>query len=487
MTTWATVNQCWKSAADAADFDVAALETYFPAAKDDAGQEARKAIWRAMDNNGNRYVSLAEYDGWFNQHTIKEESKRGSRPVGGKSTLFTYARPALIRAFTLANGVAPVNGTHALDGDEYVTRDELRCLMVATQSALKIYRLFDVADTSGDRRCTRDEWDAALTHMNAELASNGLEGDLTSADFASVDADGGGSILLDEAVHFFLDRLCDDPALLRENVGEKADFAERAAKNVAVAPLPPPKVVEKNAKLKEQRQADRARRRQAHEQAQAAAPQPTDEQAQAEQPPAPAPAPVPAVPAAVPAAPVPAAPVARHAAAPLPPSAEGMRLCYEGVELQLRQTGSPITGQGPLTLEFGGLRVTVERADAAPPPQMTRAAVRSAAVRSAAVRSPPRRRARTRPLHVTGNSVGSPVRRSTARAKPPPSPRRETLAVLPSGWSRKWCPRKSRYYYLDHATKTTTWKHPLEARPSSTRASVDPFASYYDYDVLASP
>ena len=74
-----------------------------------------------------------------------------------------------------------------------------------------------------------------------------------------------------------------------------------------------------------------------------------------------------------------------------------------------------------------------------------------------------------------------------AKAPPPPSPRREAPAVLPSGWSRKWCPRKSRYYYLDHATKTTTWKHPLELRPSSVRASVDPFSSFYDYDVLASP
>ena len=79
------------------------------------------------------------------------------------------------------------------------------------------------------------------------------------------------------------------------------------------------------------------------------------------------------------------------------------------------------------------------------------------------------------------------MRRSTAKTPPPPSPRREAPAVLPSGWSRKWCPRKSRYYYLDHATKTTTWKHPLELRPSSVRASVDPFSSFYDYDVLASP
>ena len=73
------------------------------------------------------------------------------------------------------------------------------------------------------------------------------------------------------------------------------------------------------------------------------------------------------------------------------------------------------------------------------------------------------------------------MRRSTAKAPPPPSPRREAPAVLPSGWSRKWCPRKSRYYYLDHATKTTTWKHPLESRrPQTVRSRTSPFADLFD-------
>ena len=56
------------------DFDAKALELYFPAAKDHEGAEARKAIWKSMDNNNNKYVSLAEYDGWFNQ-------SRSRRPV----------------------------------------------------------------------------------------------------------------------------------------------------------------------------------------------------------------------------------------------------------------------------------------------------------------------------------------------------------------------------------------------------------------------
>ena len=66
MTSWAQVSKCWK-VDDGDDFDAKALELYFPAAKDHEGAEARKAIWKSMDNNNNKYVSLAEYDGWFNQ------------------------------------------------------------------------------------------------------------------------------------------------------------------------------------------------------------------------------------------------------------------------------------------------------------------------------------------------------------------------------------------------------------------------------------
>ncbi len=66
MTSWAQVSKCWK-VDNGDDFDAKALELYFPASKDHEGAEARKAIWKSMDNNNNKYVSLAEYDGWFNQ------------------------------------------------------------------------------------------------------------------------------------------------------------------------------------------------------------------------------------------------------------------------------------------------------------------------------------------------------------------------------------------------------------------------------------
>ena len=106
----------------------------------------------------------------------------------------------------------------------------------------------------------------------------------------------------------------------------------------------------------------------------------------------------------------------------------------------------------------------------------------------------PRRRPKRDPksaLKIEGAAAGVLRASNTApaRAAPPPSrdPKREAPAVLPSGWSRKWCPRKCRYYYLDHATRTTTWRHPLERRVRTVRESVDPWASFFDYDVLSSP
>ena len=32
---------------------------------------------------------------------------------------------------------------------------------------------------------------------------------------------------------------------------------------------------------------------------------------------------------------------------------------------------------------------------------------------------------------------------------------------LPEGWSRRFDRKHQRYYYLDHATRSTSWKHPL--------------------------
>ena len=89
----------WKDD-DGSNFDKNVLEKFFPAHRSKRSQ--RREIWRAMDDHRNGYVSLAEFDKWFNVYTLRAERTRGE-----KSAVYLFAKHGLIRAFELANGIAP--------------------------------------------------------------------------------------------------------------------------------------------------------------------------------------------------------------------------------------------------------------------------------------------------------------------------------------------------------------------------------------------
>jgi hypothetical protein len=203
---WERVPRMWKDA-DGSNFDRAALEKFFPAHR--AQRSERRSIWRAMDSHRNGYVSLAEYDKWFNEQTLGAERARGK-----KSAIYLYAKHGLIRAFELANGIAPKRTGVC---DAYVTWSELRLLLLATQLVLVITRIFDIADTSGDKRVGAHEWVAGLDAINAELEDLGCAHRVTAQEFNVIDKDGCGHVLLDEAVYYFLNVLCDDPLLVAES------------------------------------------------------------------------------------------------------------------------------------------------------------------------------------------------------------------------------------------------------------------------------
>ena len=52
------------------------------------------------------------------------------------------------------------------------------------------------------------------------------------------------------------------------------------------------------------------------------------------------------------------------------------------------------------------------------------------------------------------NSRPTTARPRTARPKTSDLP-------LPPGWERRFDPRKQRTYFIDHNTRTTSWRHPL--------------------------
>jgi hypothetical protein len=203
---WQRVHPRWKDD-DGSNFDRRVLEKFFPAHR--AQRSERRSIWRALDPNRNGYVSLAEFDKWFNEHTLRAERARGK-----KSAVYLYAKHGLIRAFELANGIAPKRTGVC---DNYVTWSELRILLLATQLVLVITRIFDIADTSGDKRVGAQEWVAGLDAINEELADLGCSHRVTAAEFKVIDNDGCGHVLLDEAVYYFLHVLCDDPVLVAES------------------------------------------------------------------------------------------------------------------------------------------------------------------------------------------------------------------------------------------------------------------------------
>jgi hypothetical protein len=206
---WDRVASMWKDD-DGSNFERKTLEKLFPAHR--SKRSERRSIWKAMDSHRNGYVSLADFDKWFNEHTLRVE-----RSPGKKSAVYLYAKHGLIRAFELANGIAPKRTGVC---DSYVTWSELRLLLLATQLVLVITRIFDIADTSGDKRVGAEEWVAGLDAINEELEDLGCSHRVTAKEFNVIDNDGCGHVLLDEAVYYFLHVLCDDPVLVAESRAE---------------------------------------------------------------------------------------------------------------------------------------------------------------------------------------------------------------------------------------------------------------------------
>lgn len=448
MTTWGSVSSVWK---EGDHFSPSALEEWFPASP--SAKEKRKELWRVLDSNGNGYVSLAEYDAWFNTRTLAAEKGRI------KSSLFVYARPALIRAFLLANGVEEKK---KVEDDDYVTKSEFLLLLLATQAALRIYRIFELTDVDGDRRVTRQEWKKHVGEVNTELIRYGCtDPHLTAEDYDLVDADQSGHILLDEAVSFFLAKICDNAKLLKENEEERRTPPRKSAtptpqqktapaavrkpavphqatvpqqktpvsvapavpqqKRAAVAPVVPrPKTVEKQPVV--------ARQQQPQQPAKPAVREVTKPE-------------------------TPARPRSAQTHAPPPPLAvdDPPSSLFEEEEPNIQYQADnylvpPSHDEYPLTLRYGNLEVhvrTVSHSSLSSPPPSDPIQVDFQGVRVSLAPVAERRKARS-------------VERSVERD-------------LPSGWSRRFDKSRRRPYYVDHNTKTTTWHHPRGR--SSTRHS----------------
>jgi len=200
--------------------------------KDAAGKKLRDEAWKAIDNNGNGYVSLAETGKWILEALkIKfleiGKLERGTGKTSSTSlktvcddakekgkALYKLYYPCYIRAFLDAADIGKnkaVRGTASATTDDYVQRSEFRFLNVYLCIYGLMYDAFAVVDggTKGrtkddDRRISKAELAVACPrfkgHPLVGLKQLGMPGSYGTLDdiFGQMDADGKGMVLLNE-------------------------------------------------------------------------------------------------------------------------------------------------------------------------------------------------------------------------------------------------------------------------------------------------
>eukprot|EP01063_Lacrimia_lanifica_P039279 TRINITY_DN859_c0_g7_i2.p1 TRINITY_DN859_c0_g7~~TRINITY_DN859_c0_g7_i2.p1 ORF type:complete len:239 (+),score=141.42 TRINITY_DN859_c0_g7_i2:76-792(+) len=151
-----------------------------PARKNAEEKEKRKMLFRQMDINGNKYLSLAEVD-------------KGVRDIIACDQIFR-SKPAILRAFNAVKGTAPSYTKHS---DHYVTFREFRILLKALLQMFELFVMFKIVGGE-DRRISREEFTAAAP----KFEEWGCDISDPDAMFDEVDSDGHGMILFKEFVEW---------------------------------------------------------------------------------------------------------------------------------------------------------------------------------------------------------------------------------------------------------------------------------------------
>jgi len=200
--------------------------------KNDSSKKMRNEAWKAIDNNGNGHVSLAETGKWIlealkikfldegklergtgktSQSSLKDVCQKAKDK--GKA-LYKIFYPCYIRAFLDAADIGKnksVRGTKSATTDDYVQRSEFRFLNVYLCIYALMYDAFAQVDggikgkiKDDDRRITKSELGVACPkfkgHPLVGLKQLGMPGSYGNLDaiFKEMDADGKGMVLLNE-------------------------------------------------------------------------------------------------------------------------------------------------------------------------------------------------------------------------------------------------------------------------------------------------
>jgi len=162
---------------DAAGVNWTEMAEKLPTSRSAKDRQYRRKKFNQMDINGNNYLSLAEVD-------------KGVRDVLKCDHLF-HCKPVLMRAFQAVKDTAKAHTPHS---DDYVTRSEFRLLLVALRQMFELWQMFEMIDTTDDRRVELDEFKKAVPLM----AKWGVKIEDPEKTFAEIDTNGGGKILFVE-------------------------------------------------------------------------------------------------------------------------------------------------------------------------------------------------------------------------------------------------------------------------------------------------
>mmetsp|Transcript_125903 Transcript_125903/g.187928 ORF Transcript_125903/g.187928 Transcript_125903/m.187928 type:complete len:177 (-) Transcript_125903:24-554(-) len=163
--------------------DWAGIREKLPMEKTPEQKAKRKDMFDSFDPNGNGYLSLAEVD-------------RGLSTIG-LYEIFN-CKKVTMRAFQAAKGV---DGRDKSNGD-FIEFSEFRLLLVYLRQYFELWQMFNGIDTGDDHRIDLKEFKEALP----KIESWGFKVEDPEAEFAIIDANGGGQILFDEFSHWAIQK-----------------------------------------------------------------------------------------------------------------------------------------------------------------------------------------------------------------------------------------------------------------------------------------
>ena len=159
------------------NFDWEQFLSKLPIEKTAASRAKRRELWKAIDANGNGYVSLAEFD-------------RGIRDVLNIPQVFR-TKKVINKAFKEAKIKQKAKSKHSND---YVEWMEFRIILVYLRQYFEYYVMFCRVDTSDDFKVDLREFKKAMKTMEKW----GVNVTDPEKEFKSIDKNNSGSIMFEE-------------------------------------------------------------------------------------------------------------------------------------------------------------------------------------------------------------------------------------------------------------------------------------------------